>query len=145
LPGFSLPVRGPAPHAPRRSFFLGVQSQIASYNHSYFLADSPPDLETDARSTAMAHSATATAYTSEAATVAAVKAMADHAEDWARELIESTRDPRGPSRHEFPTLACPATALSEDAASLFSRSRSVLQMSDTDEDEGDGHQPPEEL
>jgi hypothetical protein len=93
----------------------------------------------------MAHSATATATTSDAATAAAVKAMADHAGDWARELIESTRDPRGPARHEFPTLACPATASSEDADSLFSRSRSVFQLSDTDEDEDDGHQPPEEL
>ena len=142
LPGFSLPVRGPTPHAPRRSFFLGVQSQIASYNHSYFLADSPPELESDARSTAMAHSATAAATTSDAATAAAVKSMAEHAEDWARELIESTRDPRGPARHEFPRLACPATGSSMDADAL---TRSVLLFSDTDEDEGDCHQPPEEL
>ena len=94
-----------------------------------------------ARSTAMAHSATATATTSDAATAAAVKAMADHAEDWARELIESTRDPRGPARHDFPRLACPATGSLEDADALI---RSALQLFDTDEDEGDCHQPPEE-
>ena len=136
LPGFSLPIRGPTPHPPRRSFFLGVQSQIETYKHAYLLADSrTPDLEPGPRSTAMAHAATA----------AANKAMAEHAETWARELIESTRDPRGPARDVFPTLARPATVSSEDADTLFPLSRPEFHLSDTDDDDDNGHQSPEEL
>ena len=80
-----------------------------------------------------------------AATAAANTAMSEHAETWARELIESTRDPRGPARDVFPTLARPATVSSEDADTLFPLSRPEFHLSDTDDDDDNGHQSPEEL
>ena len=113
VPGLSLPVRGPTPHAPRRSFYLGVASQIADYRMALQLA--PTDLEPCARHTAMAAAATATAVQSDAAnvapippdapTVAAIQAMVHSATEWARELISSTRS----SCLSFPVLDRPPT------------------------------------
>jgi hypothetical protein len=145
IPGLSLPVRGPNPHSPRRSFFLGVQSQIADYRMAFRLADSPPDLEPSARHTAMTDAATAAANTSEAATaaadapdaatVAAVQAMVSSATTWARELIDSTRDPRGPDCHTFPTLDRPPPVPPVDVDGL--PPRSDLLPSDDDEDDAE--------
>ena len=79
------------------------------------LAAPPPDLEPHARHTASTDAATAAAnssdadaaYSPDAATVAAIKAMADSATVWARDLIDSTRGPGDPDRHTFPTLDNP--------------------------------------
>jgi hypothetical protein len=142
IPGLSLPVRGSPPHTPRRSFYLGVQSQIADYRMAFRLAASPPDLEPSARHTAMADAATAAANTSEAATAAAdapdaataaaVQAMVFSATTWARELIDSTRDPRGPDCHTFPTLDRPPPVPPVEVHGL--PPRSDLLPSDDDED-----------
>ena len=136
VPGFSLPIRGPPSHAPRRSFFLGVQSQIASYNHAFSVALPAPELEPEARATAMTDAATAVATPPDVATVAAIKAMVGHAEIWARELIESTRDPRGPARHEFPPLACPVVAQPIDSDAQLPIPRPSLFLDDEDEEGG---------
>ena len=142
IPGLSLPVRGQIPHTPRRSFYLGVQSQIADYRMAFRLAASPPDLEPSARHTAMADAATAAANTSEAATAAAdapdaataaaVQAMVFSATTWARELIDSTRDPRGPDCLTFPTLDRPPPVPPVEVDGL--PPRSDLLPSDDDED-----------
>jgi hypothetical protein len=98
IPGFSLPVRGETPHAPKRSIFLGVQSQIADYRMAMSLALPPPDLEPCPRRDAMAIAATA----------AAVKAMADSATTWAVELINSFREVSCLDPRVFPALELPA-------------------------------------
>lgn len=85
----------------------------------------------------MTDAATVAATTSDAATAIAIKAMADHAEIWAREIIESTRDPRGPARHEFPPLACPAPSPSVDSEAHLPIPRPSLHLDD-DEDEDAG-------
>jgi hypothetical protein len=128
VPGLSLPVRGPTPHPPRRSFYLGVQSQIADYRMAFRLATPAPDLEPSARHTAMSDAATAAANTSEpataaanapdAATAAAVQAMVSSATSWARELIDSTRDPRGPDCHTFLALDRPPPVPSVEVEGL---------------------------
>jgi hypothetical protein len=141
IPGHSLPVRGPPPHAPRFSFYLGVKSQTDAYKSAFLRATPPPDLEPQARHTAMTQAATAAATTSDAALVvhrpnaataapiepdidiatsAAIDAMTYSATIWARELIDGTRDPFGPDCHTFPPLDKPAP--SENAAELPSRS-----------------------
>jgi hypothetical protein len=122
IPGFSLPVHGPPPHAPRFSFYLGVKLQTDAYKSALLHATSPPpDLEPRARHTSTTQAATAVATTSDASsfvhhpnsdidisTKAAIDAMIHSATTWARELIDGTRDPLGPDRHTFPTLDKPA-------------------------------------
>jgi hypothetical protein len=165
IPGFSLPVLGPAPHPPRRSFYLGVKMQIDDYRQAFSLAQRPPDLDSDTRHTAMTAAATAVATQSaaatttaevldaatiaasnppvtaddaadapDAATIAAIKAMAHSAEIWARELIDSTRDPSAPLAREFPTLACPAPAPSDIADEPLPFLRPASCFSDDDAD-----------
>ena len=141
LPGFSLPVRGPAPHPPKRSFFLGVKMQIDDYRLAFSRAESAPDLEPLARRTAMTDAATATANTDDAATAAAIKAMADSAETWARELINSTRDPGGPASHEFPILECPALPSPVAADAALPSGRPHFQFSDDEGASDDDRHP----
>jgi hypothetical protein len=122
VPGLSLPVRGPPPHPPRRSFYLGVQSQISDYRMAMQLAVPPPALEPHARHTAMSDAATAAANSSDAATdaasapdaaiAAAIKAMVASATSWARQLIDSTRSPSDPECSAFPALDRPPDASS---------------------------------
>jgi hypothetical protein len=100
IPGFSLPARGDTEHAPKRSIFLGVQSQIADYRMAMSLALPPPDLEPSPRRDAMA----------QAATAAAIAAMADSASKWAVELINSFREPSCLDPRAFPALELPARA-----------------------------------
>jgi hypothetical protein len=135
IPGYSLPVLGPTPHPPRLSFYLGVKSQIDDHRQAFSLAYSPPDLEPDPRHTAMTAAATAVATQSAAdtATAAALKAMANSAETWARELIDSTREPSAPRCNEFPTLACPALC-SPDIDDLAFLSRPISCFSDDETD-----------
>jgi hypothetical protein len=85
----------------------------------------------------MTDAATAVATPPDVATVAAIKAMVDHAETWARELIESTRDPRGPARHEFPPLACPVVAQPIDSDAQLPVPRPSLFLDDEDEEGAD--------
>ena len=161
IPGFSLPVRGPPPHAPRFSFYLGVKSQTDAYKSAFLRATPPPDREPQARHTAMTQAATAAATTSDAAlavhrsnaataapiepdidiaTSAAIDAMTYSATIWARELIDGTRDPFGPDCHTFPALDKPAP--SQNAAELPARSATCFsddeaeaeQQSSSDED-----------
>jgi len=142
ISGLSLPVRGPKPHTPRRSFYLGVKSQIADYRMAYRLAAPIPDLEPSARHTAMTDAATVAANSSEAATAAAdapdaataaaMQAMLRSATTWARELIDSTRDPRGPDCHTFPGLDRPPPVPPVEVEGL--PPRSDLLLSDDDED-----------
>jgi hypothetical protein len=132
VPGFSLPVRGPAPHPPRRSFYLGVNSQISDYRMALRLAAPPPDLEPLARHTAMSDAATVAANSSDAATAAAsapdaataaaIKAMVASATSWARQLIDSTRLPGDPDCSAFPTLDRPPLVPFADVEALPSRS-----------------------
>jgi ribonuclease HI len=132
VPGFSLPVRGPRPHPPRRSFYLGVNSQISDYRLALRLAAPPPDLEPLARHTAMTDAATAVANSSDAATdaanapdaatAAAIKAMVASATSWARELLDSTRLPSDPDCSTFPALERPPLVPFVDVEALPSRS-----------------------
>jgi hypothetical protein len=132
IPGFSLPVRGPRPHPPRRSFYLGVHSQISDYRMAMSLAAPPPDLEPLARHTAMTDAASAVAHSSDAATAAAnapdtattaaIKAMVASATSWARELLDSTRLPSDPDCSTFPALEQPLLVPFADAEALPSRS-----------------------
>jgi hypothetical protein len=143
VPGLSLPVRGHVPHSPRRSFFLGVHSQISDYRMALRLAAPPPDLEPHARHTAMTDAATVAAFSfdaatdaanaPDAATAAALKAMVASATSWARQLIDATRLSSDPDSSTFPTLERPPL-VPFDAGTL--PSRSDFRFSD-DEDEAE--------
>jgi hypothetical protein len=93
IPGFSLPARGPHPRLPAQSVFERVRAQIACYREAL----APPD-----GCLRLAHTA-----------------MAEQATIWAREWIESTRDPACPDPAYFPTLERPATHPPDDVDSLF--------------------------
>ena len=63
-------------------------------------------------------------------------AMAEHALIWARELIESTRDPACPDPAFFPSLEQPATHPPDDVDVLFPAFERGRAMFEDDEDEG---------
>ena len=109
IAGLSLPVRGIPPHAPKRSVYLGVKSQIDDYRMvlSLPVRDSEPTI----RQTDMTDASAAIARRSAAA---AITAMVDSATTWARELINSHRDPACPNCKVFPTLDVPASVSSEE-------------------------------
>jgi hypothetical protein len=109
IAGLSLPVRGIPPHAPKRSVYLGVKSQIDDYR--MVLSLPVRDLEPTIRQTDMTDASAAIARRSAAA---AITAMVDSATTWARELINSHRDPACPNCKVFPTLDVPASVSSEE-------------------------------
>jgi hypothetical protein len=148
VPGLSLPARGPRPHPPRFSFYLGVKQQIDDYNQALLLASVTSDPDSPVCSTAMSRAATALAHSPPDADGAchdttappapsivsnrAIEAMILSATTWARELIDSSRDPSGPDCHTFPTLELPPLVPSLDAPDLPARSAQCL--SDDDDD-----------
>jgi hypothetical protein len=93
IPGFSLPPRGPYPRLPSLSVFERVRSQIACQRAA--LASSGGCLS-------LANSA-----------------MAEQATIWAREWIESTRDPDYADPAYFPPLERPALHPLDDVDTLF--------------------------
>jgi ribonuclease HI len=93
IPGFSLPARGPHPRLPAQLVFERVRAQIACYREALASPDGCLRL---------AHSA-----------------MAEQATVWAREWIESTRDPACSDPAYFPTLERPATHPPDDVDMLF--------------------------
>jgi len=93
IPGFSLPARGPHPRLPAQLVYERVRAQIACYREA--LASPDGNLR-------LAHDA-----------------MAEQASIWAREWIESTRDPACPDPAYFPALERPATHPPDDVDALF--------------------------
>jgi hypothetical protein len=93
IPGFSLAARGPHPRLPTPLVYERVRDQIACYREA--LASSDGSLR-------LAHDV-----------------MAEQASIWAREWIESTRDPACPDPAYFPALERPATPPPDDVDSLF--------------------------
>jgi hypothetical protein len=112
IPGFSLPAIGPYPRLPSHSFYERVRDQIAVYRG--VLSASPP-----LNRISLANSA-----------------MAEHALIWARELIESTRDPACPDPAFFPSLEQPATHPPDDVDMLFPALERGRAMFEDDEDDG---------
>jgi hypothetical protein len=112
ISGHSLPVRGPVPHPPRFFFFDRVRSMLAAFREIAGVRDLDAAPELGLR---LAHTAMA-----EAATV------------WARELIDSTRDPACPAGF-FPQLDRPAIAAADDADAHFPVARPAAAFSE-DED-----------
>jgi hypothetical protein len=113
IPGHSVPVRGPGPHSPRLFIYERVRSMITAFRDCED-TEASPDLSLRLAHTAMA----------EAATV------------WARELIDSTRDPACPVGH-FPQLDRAAIIAADDADSQFPVARPAVYFSDDDVEDVD--------